>query len=177
MERFTPSNVLWAGNNYGTRSATNLWAELLTLSIPITQMQSGQRLDLGSNASLEVLSTDARGAVLLLNWNNFRLLLPMGMDFNSLQNLQPESSLREISALLLAESGYAPLNPPEFISFLRPQLALLSVAPADRTGLPSPETLDTLQGYNLLRTDQSGWIELTTDGTQMWVEVERQYIP
>jgi beta-lactamase superfamily II metal-dependent hydrolase len=51
---------------------------------------------------------------------------------------------------------------------------MLSVAPADKTGLPSPETLDAVQGYNLLRTDQNGWIEVTTDGQQMWVEVERK---
>jgi len=28
-----------------------------------------------------------------------------------------------------------------------------------------------LQGYNLLRTDRNGWIELATDGEQLWVEV------
>jgi hypothetical protein len=27
---------------------------------------------------------------------------------------------------------------------------------------------------NLLRTDQNGWIDLSTDGKQMWVEVERK---
>jgi len=174
MERFTPSNVLWAGNNYGTRSATDLWADLHTFSIPITRMQPGHALDLGPGASLEVLSTHPGGAVLLLEWDNFRMLLPMGMDFSALQSLQSTSSMRNITAVLLAESGYAPLNPPDFISFLHPQLAILSVTPADRAGLPSPETLDALEGYNLLRTDLNGWIELTTDGKQMWVEVERK---
>jgi competence protein ComEC len=174
MERFPPSNVLWAGNNSGTRSATVLWSALLSQSIPITSMQPGQSLDLGSGASLLVISTDARGAVLLLKWDNFRLLLPLGMDFEALENLQRDMSMRDISGLLLAESGYAPLNPPDFLSFLQPQLALLSVSPADKTGLPSHETLDALQGYNLLRTDLNGWIELTTDGKQMWVEVEKK---
>jgi hypothetical protein len=28
--------------------------------------------------------------------------------------------------------------------------------------------------YTLLRTDQSGWIEVSTDGEQMWVEVQRK---
>jgi beta-lactamase superfamily II metal-dependent hydrolase len=51
---------------------------------------------------------------------------------------------------------------------------LLSVSAADREGLPSPETLDLQQGYTLLRTDRNGWIELTTDGEQMWVDVERK---
>jgi beta-lactamase superfamily II metal-dependent hydrolase len=52
--------------------------------------------------------------------------------------------------------------------------ALLSVAAGDPDGLPDLATLDALKGYNLLRTDRNGWIELTTDGNQMWVEVERQ---
>ena len=174
LERFPPANILWAGNTYGTRADRELWSELISLSTPITRMQPGQSLDLGSDASLDVISTDTRGAVLLIKWDKFRFLLPMGMDFQALENLQRDSSMRGISALLLAESGYAPLNPPEFIYFLQPQLTLLSVSPADRSGLPSPETLDALQGYNLLRTDQNGWIELTTNGSQMWVEVEKK---
>jgi beta-lactamase superfamily II metal-dependent hydrolase len=174
LERFTPSNILWAGNIAGTRAAADLWMMIGNLSLPTTSMQPGQSLDLGSGASLKVISVDARGAVLLLEWGNFRMLLPMGMDFGALQSLQKDLAMRNISALLLAESGYAPLNPPELISFLHPQLAVLSVAQADKTGLPSPETLTALRGYNLLRTDQNGWIELSTDGKQLWVEVERK---
>jgi len=131
-------------------------------------------LKLGSGASLQVLSTDPHGAVLLLEWDNFRLLLPMGADLKALEALQANSAMRNISAVLLAESGYAPLNPPELISALHPQLALLSVAAGDKTGLPSSETIAALSGYTLLRTDQNGWIEISTDGKQMWVEVERK---
>jgi beta-lactamase superfamily II metal-dependent hydrolase len=98
----------------------------------------------------------------------------MGMDFVELENLESDMSMRNITAVILPESGYAPLNPPELISFLRPQLVLLSVGAGDKSRLPSPETIAALQGYNLLRTDQNGWIELTTDGTQMWIEVERK---
>jgi beta-lactamase superfamily II metal-dependent hydrolase len=82
--------------------------------------------------------------------------------------------MRNISALLLAESGYAPVNPPELIEHLSPQVVLLSVAAADKTGLPSSETVQALEGYNLLRTDKNGWIQITTDGNQMWVEVEKK---
>jgi len=122
---------------------------------------------------LEVISIDARGAVLLLEWDRFRMLLPLGMDATSLEYLASNLAMRNLSAVVLAESGYAPLNTPALISWLRPQVALLSVAAVDRSGLPSPETLDALEGSNLLRTDQNGWIEIKTDGKQMWVEVER----
>ncbi len=75
----------------------------------------------------------------------------------------------------LAESGYAPANPPRLIALLNPKVLILSVALSDKTGLPSPETIQALDGYNLARTDQNGWIEITTDGKQMWVEAERKW--
>jgi len=56
---------------------------------------------------------------------------------------------------------------------VRPRLALLSVAADDRSGRPDIETLDALAGHSLLRCDQNGWVEITTDGEQMWTTVER----
>jgi beta-lactamase superfamily II metal-dependent hydrolase len=53
------------------------------------------------------------------------------------------------------------------------KISLLSVAARDATSLPSSALLESLQGYNLLRTDRDGWIELITDGEQMWVETAR----
>jgi len=67
----------------------------------------------------------------------------------------------------LADSGYAPLNPPQWITRLHLQLSILSVLAADPEGLPDPETLSALQNYPLLRTDRSGWIHVSTDGTHM----------
>jgi hypothetical protein len=78
-----------------------------------------------------------------------------------------------LTALLLADNGYAPLNTPEWIANRHPQVALLSTTPGDWDGLPSPETIQALEGYTLLRTNYNGWIELTTDGEQLWVAVAR----
>ena len=137
-------------------------------------MQAGQRLDLGEGASLSALAVGDRGAVLLLELADFRLLLPLGLDFDLLEWLDDGQALSPVTVLLLAESGYAPLNPPEWIAALHPQLILLSVAPGDPENLPNPETLASLQGYTLLRTDQNGWIEISTDGINMWTQVEHR---
>jgi hypothetical protein len=51
---------------------------------------------------------------------------------------------------------------------------LLSAAPEDREGRPDEEASQAPKGYPLLCTDQNGWIELSRDGEQMWVEVERR---
>jgi beta-lactamase superfamily II metal-dependent hydrolase len=78
--------------------------------------------------------------------------------------------------LSLANAGYAASNPPEWITNLNPELVVLSVAAADENGMPDTEVLESLEGFSLLRTDENGWIEIATDGTQMWVNVEKQSV-
>jgi beta-lactamase superfamily II metal-dependent hydrolase len=79
-----------------------------------------------------------------------------------------------VNVLLLADAGYAASNPPEWIANLNPELVLLSVDAADEFGMPDSEVLETIKDYDLLRTDRNGWIEIATDGEQMWVNVERK---
>ena len=174
MERYSPGAVLWAGPTAGSSSARTLYSQLLETDLEIVEPQVGQALDLGEGARLEFLAITGRGAVLALEWDNFRVLLPVGMDFEALEGLLACQDLGPLSALLLADSGYAPLNPPELFDRMQPAVVLLSVEAGNREGLPSPEVLKALQGYTLLRTDRHGWIEITTDGEQMWVEVERK---
>jgi competence protein ComEC len=100
--------------------------------------------------------------------------LPVGAGFEDLETLRDGRAVGPVSALLLADSGYAPANPPEWVANLNPQVVLLSVSARDGQGRPSAETLEAIQGYNLLRTDRDGWIHLSTDGEQLWVEVERR---
>ena len=174
VERFPPGHALWSGPTAGEYSARQLRQALNRLRVPITDAQAGQSLELGQGARLRVLAVEPRGAVLLLEWGKFRALLPVGLDFDSMAALIKDHNLSPMTALLLADGGYAPLNPPEWIERWQPQVALLSVAAGDAEGRPDPETLKALEGYTLLRTDRNGWIKLSTDGERMWVEVERK---
>jgi competence protein ComEC len=174
FERFPPENVLWAGPAQGSRAAQDLQAKFALMDIEPINAKAGQALELGEGAVLRVLEVGKRGAVLMLQWENFRALLPIGLDFDLLEALGDSDELQGVTAILLAESGYAPVNPPEWIDWVHPQVVLLSVAAGDHEGLPSPETLEAIEGYSLLRTDRDGWIKLSTDGDQMWVEVERE---
>lgn len=174
IDRFPPTNVLWTGPPQGSKPAQELQETFAEGDIDILPAKKGQVLELGQGARLHLLDVNRRGAVLLLEWGNFRALLPIGLDYDSLENLNIEHDLRQVTALLLAESGYAPLNPDQWIDQLHPQMVLLSVAAGDSDGLPSPETLQAVEGYQLLRTDRNGWIKLSTDGDQLWVEVEKR---
>jgi competence protein ComEC len=174
VERFPPEQVLWAGPPNLSYESRYLEEVLAELRIPIISAEVGHTLDLGEGARLVVLTVGKRGAILLLAWDCFRLLLPIGADFEGMEDLGMGKSVGQVTALLLADSGYAPLNPPEWIQNLNPQVVLLNVSPGNYDGVPSTETLDVLEGYMLLRTDQQGWIHLTTDGESFSAAVENE---
>ena len=174
VERIPPSKVLWAGNVEASFSSRNLDEWFTEKNILVTRAETGSELDLGEGAVLHILNVNSRGAILLLEWKEFRTLLPVGMNFTALEDLKYGQNIEKVSVLLLGDSGYAPINPPEWIANLSPQLVILSVAAGDKDGLPQQETLDAVKDYSLLRTDYNGWIEVTTDGTKMWVKVEKQ---
>jgi competence protein ComEC len=174
IERYPPDSVLWSGNVEGSFSARILDDFLTVQDIPVTVAEPEQVLDLGSGATLQVLTTGPRGSVLLLEYENFRGLLPIGMSFEALDELRNGADVGPVSVLLLADSGYAPSNPPEWIANLNPEMILLSVEAGDKDGLPDADTLETIKDYSLLRTDKNGWVEISTNGEQMWVNVERK---
>jgi len=173
LERYPPDAVLWSGNAQASFSSLVLKEYLTVNKIFVTDAEAGQELDLGDGGILKVLTVGPRGSVLLIEYKNFRTLLPVGISFEALDELQDGASVGPVSVLSLADSGYAVSNPPEWIINLNPELAVLSVDAADQNGMPDGEVLDALTGYSLLRTDESGWIEITTNGDQMWVNVER----
>ena len=174
LERYPPENVLWSGNEQGSFSSRVLDEYLTLQAIPVTLAEKDQTLDLGDGATLKILTAGSRGSVLLIEWKNFRAVLPVGMSFEALAELQNGARVGPVSVLSLADSGYAPSNPPDWIANLNPELIVLNVAAGDINGMPDEEVLEIIKDYSLLRTDQNGWIEITTNGEQMWVNVERQ---
>jgi competence protein ComEC len=173
VERYSPENVLWSGNVQASYPAEQLDKYFAEHQIPVNQAEVGQKLDLGGGASVEVMSVGPKGSVLLIQYKNFRALLPIGVSEGTLEGLEYGNVIGPVDTLLLADSGYAPTNPPDLIQNVNPQLTVLSVAAGDPNGLPSQEVLDSLDGYSLLRTDRSGWITVSTDGDKMRVETER----
>jgi uncharacterized lipoprotein len=87
----------------------------------------------------------------------------------------PNSLDEDFSAPLLDGSAAADLDPPEGPQAWEPLLMLLSVASGNRRARPAPEVLQAVQGYKLLRMGQNGWVHLSTDGEQLWVEAEKKW--
>jgi competence protein ComEC len=56
-----------------------------------------------------------------------------------------------------------------FLAAVAPRLAVISVGAGNRFGHPNPAVLQRLAGIRVLRTDQAGRVEVTSDGKQLWV--------
>jgi competence protein ComEC len=174
LEQYQPKAVLWSGNAQASFSSGRLKDWLTTVHIPVEFARTGAGFDLDDGVKLRVLAVSARGAVLSVEMGNFKTILPIGVNFDVFAELKNGKGLGPVTALLLSESGYAPANPPDWLANLDPQVTILSVAADDPDGLPSADVIGTFEKSNLLRTDKYGWIELTSDGQQLWITSERK---
>jgi competence protein ComEC len=173
-ERLSVGNVLLAGPP-GRSAYRHLIDELTEVGRPIIPAMEGHILDLGDGARLEVVAIGKHGAVLELTYGLARFLLAPGADPALVNEIEKKRSIGRVSAILLPDGGNTAVNPYGWLNQLQPLVALISIEAGNSRGLPSREVLDALQGRNILRTDLNGWIELTTDGEQLWTEVERDY--
>ncbi len=147
-------------------------ASLVASGTRFVRAGSGMALDLGDGARLELLSSDT-GLVLRVLYGRARFLLPLGADPELISQLVHSGDLAEAQVLVLADSGYAAVNPAELFERVRPRVVVIPVEAKNKRGLPSPEVLEALQGITVLRTDLNGWIAFRTDGERLWVEVEQ----
>jgi len=173
MERYPPDNVLWSGNVQASFSAQTLDKFFAENGIPVSRAEAGQKLELGGGALIEVQAAGPKGSALLIQYKDFRAFLPIGLSAGMLEELEFGNVVGKVDVLLLADSGYAPSNPPDVVENVNPKLVVLDVAAGDKSGLPAQDVLDALDGYSLLRTDRSGWVSVITDGDAMRVEAER----
>ena len=174
LPRFQPQNVLLAANPGASVSARAVMEWLDQEGTNIVDAKTLQLLDLGDGALLRVVDVSPRGATLLVSWNDFHLLLPIGENLDTLKTLQNGALIGPVDVMSVSESGYAPLTPPELVQNLNPQLVVISVAGGDLNNRPDQATLEALSGRSVLRTDRNGWIDVATDGKQMWVTVEKK---
>lgn len=109
----------------------------------------------------------------LINYGNFKALLTG--DSQAVELQQAESLMGgQITVLQVPHHGSKTGLTADVLSVLHPELAVISVGAHNKYGHPAPTTLDLLQQFHIpiLRTDQSGDIEIVSDG-QKW-EVRSQ---
>jgi len=173
LSRFVPEKVVWLGDPSLCWESENLRLSLDESRIPLIFAEEGQTLIFSDGMRIQILSSSFRGGTVLVEYGDFRAVLPYGITNEIRTGLNNGKDIGEVSVLLLADNGYQSSNPLVWIDNLHPQLVLLSVGIKDSQGLPNRGLIDRLAGYSLLRTDQHGTIHLSTNGEKLWIRVER----
>jgi competence protein ComEC len=75
--------------------------------------------------------------------------------------------------LKVAHHGSTTSSSEDFLSRVRPRLAIISAGQSNRFGLPAPAVLERLGDVPVYRTDEDGDIVVSTDGARVWVRTER----
>ena len=158
--------------------------------IPSLFLYRGDKFEVGMNLSLQVLgptedflkttspgnmigeSKEFGSLVLLLKYRNFSMVFPGDAQAGQLGNDIQISGLTHIDILQTPHHGSASGLTPEIVSTLSPRLAIISVGLHNRYHHPAWQTLEILKSARIpiKRTDQSGDIEIITDGKKWQVK-------
>lgn len=167
--------------------AYNKWQELIKeKNIPVTIAQTGQQITLDQGVFLKILwpnqaepqlfseKTNNGSVVSQLVYGDKEILLTGDIERvieGRLINLFGGQLTSDI--LKIAHHGGKSSNSQIFINQVNPRAAIISVGAKNRYGHPDESTLDELKNLLFYRTDQSGDIEVLTDGKSLEVKTEK----
>jgi len=158
-------------------------ARMREAGVAVQVQSAGGWVDLGDGATLWVLGPPAAGftgekvdndnsLVTKLVYGNLSVLFTG--DAGSLAEQALLATHAPLTAIVLkvGHHGSQTSTSPAFVRAVNPPLVVIQVGQDNTYGHPDPELLERLAGRRVLRTDQNGRIEITSDGQQMWVATQ-----
>jgi len=153
---------------------------------PFREISAGTVLHLSPEVSLQILSPLASMAnsvrndqdmneqslVFRLIYKKFSMLFTADAGFEAESEILKSHIPMKSTVLKVGHHGSRYSTSEEFLKSVSPSIALISAGYGNRFGLPSPDTIQLLQGFGvkIYRTDVSGTIELSTDGVDIDVK-------
>jgi competence protein ComEC len=132
-------------------------------NIPIHEASTGSSMGLGDGASLRVLTIGGEGMILSVEYGRARWLILDGVDETTGRRMLSQGRVPPAQILILPLSIKDAGGLSEWLRAARPLAGMW----------PFAEDLAWPDGYTLLRMDSYGWVDLATDGKQLWVRTEK----
>ena len=110
-----------------------------------------------------------------IQFGQISFLLPGDIEQPVEQRLVTSGAPLTATVLKSPHHGSDTSSSKRFLEAVKPQIVVISVGKDNRFGHPGPEVLDryTEHGLTVLRTDEHGTVELSTNGARLWVETAR----
>jgi competence protein ComEC len=164
IDKYVPGKVFSTIAPDANQTTRTVFTKLEDQNVPITNIQVGQRLNLGTGIAIEFLAVEDRGAVLWLTWDNFSALIPAGKVATT--NLYPPFGP---NVFLLPDTVKAEEVSLEVFNRWSPSVILLPLAESDLPFQGQHELLVLLEDYPVISTLDYSWVRITTDGEKLWV--------
>lgn len=185
LERYRVAQVFDTG--YPSHTPTYArWQELLAeKGIPVVDSRAGMQMTLDGGVTLTVLhpgpvlvtGTEAdsnnNSIVTRLVLGQISVLLPGDIEAEVERELVRSGQPLDSTVLKAPHHGAGTSSTPAFLEAVNPELVVISVGEDNRFGHPSPEVLERLAAYSVLRTDEWGSVEVITDGQRLWRRKQR----
>jgi competence protein ComEC len=159
--------------------------ELAEEQLVATIGQAGMQLALSPGITTTILNPSPATAgidepnnhsiVLYLQMDRISFLLPGDIETPVERNLVSAEVPLAATVLKSPHHGSATSSSEAFLQAVQPQIVVISVGEDNGFGHPSREVLERYaeHGLTVLRTDERGTIEFSTDGERLWVETTR----
>jgi competence protein ComEC len=178
LDRYQVRQALLGDVDYGS-GVYEEWQRLLQeKGIPLLVVQQPIQVDFGDGPTMVVLppsvghpdNLDKTSLVARLVWQEASFLFTGDLEADGLLELRQAGWPLTCTVLKVPHHGSDEAVNEELLAATDPDLAVISVGADNRFGHPGQETLDSLHdsGVRVLRTDQVGTVEVTTDGQQYW---------
>jgi len=181
MERYQVGGVMaaeWAERGPAVLRWSQLVAERRPSRIP---PQAGLRFQIEPGVEMTLLHPEAEAGletndaslVTRLTYGGISFLFTGDMEQAGEAALLHSGRLQPSTVLKAAHHGSKTSSSPEFLAVADPTVVVISVGAGNPFGHPSPEVLARLADRRVFRTDQSGTVEIASEGTRLWIKTER----
>jgi competence protein ComEC len=186
MDRYTVGAVLAAEWPDRARDQTvSRWSQLIAERHPTRiPLQVGSKLQIEPGTEITLLHPDADAAsslksndaslVTRLTFGRVSFLFTGDIEVEGEDMLIRSGRLQPSTVLKASHHGSKTSTSQEFLGLADPLVVVISVGAGNPFGHPSQEVLARLADRHVrsVRTDQSGTVEIASDGTRLWVKTE-----
>lgn len=187
FKRYRVSRLAYSGQADPAPAYEELLRIVRKKNITATIVDRPQTVDLGRDARLEILYPDRNLAgiappnsndssiVSRLVYGRRSILLMADAEAETEKELLKKDRLRPADVLKVSHHGSDTGSGEEFLSEVRPQIAVISAGIDNKFGHPSPRVLKKLErtGARIYRTDRDGTIKVFIEGENLEIKAGR----
>lgn len=173
IDNFSVKSVYAPDDNYDTSSFNNFFLACEKKDLSIQTIKRGDFIEVEKDITLNILSpniitsnSNANSIVLSFDFINKSFLFTGDMEKSNELELINSSLIENINFLKVSHHGSYTATSEEFISYITPDVSVISCGYKNSYGHPHRSVLETLEKHNSLiyRTDISGNLVFYSDG-------------